>query len=95
VRFPWATRQHRLFCHITQTWRGKPLVSRVTVVDLIAATTTKTGLTVQCELDEKSYPKGIKVSDAEMATLNIESDPWHPEWNYTIKPRPPGRSGNS
>jgi hypothetical protein len=48
-----------------------------------------------CELDEKSYAKGIKVSDAEMATLNIESDPWHPEWNYTIKPRPLDRSGNS
>jgi Rhodopirellula transposase DDE domain len=90
----WNRIEHRMFCHITQTWRGKPLVSRVTVVDLIAATTTKTGLTVQCELDEKSYAKGIKVSDAEMATLNIESDPWHPEWNYTIKPRSPRRSGN-
>jgi hypothetical protein len=71
-----------MFCHITQTWRGKPLISRLAVVDLIAATTTKTGLTVQCELDENSYAKGIKVTDAEMATLNIESDPWHPEWNY-------------
>jgi hypothetical protein len=69
--------------------------SRVAVVDLIAATTTKTGLTVQCELDENSYAKGIKVTEAEMATLNIESDPWHPERNYTINPRPPGRSGNS
>jgi hypothetical protein len=91
----WNKIEHRMFCHITQTWRGKPLLSRITVVDLIAATTTKTGLTVQCELDEKAYPKGIKVSDAEMATLNIESDPWRPEWNYTIKPRPPGRRGNS
>jgi len=91
----WNKIEHRMFCHITQTWRGKPLVSRVAVVNLIAATTTKTGLTVQCELDEKSYAKGIKVSDAEMATLNIESDPWHPEWNYTIKPRPTDRSGNS
>jgi hypothetical protein len=91
----WNKIKHRMFCHITQTWRGKPLVSRITVVDLIAATTTKTGLTVQCELDEKSYAKGIKVSDAELATLNIESDPWHPEWNYTIKPRPSDRSGNS
>ena len=87
MKVPRATRQHRLFCHITQTWRGKPLISRLAVVDLIAATTTKTGLTVQCELDENSYAKGIKVTDAEMATLNIESDPWHPEWNYTIKPR--------
>jgi Rhodopirellula transposase DDE domain len=74
----WNKIEHRMFCHITQTWRGKPLVNRVAVVDLIAATTTKTGLTVQCELDEKSYAKGIKVTDAEMATLNIESDPWHP-----------------
>jgi len=91
----WNKIEHRMFCHITQTWRGKPLVNRITVVDLIAATTTKTGLTVQCEMDEGSYAKGIKVSDAEMATLNIESDPWHPDWNYTIKPRPSGRSGNS
>jgi len=91
----WNKIEHRMFCHITQTWRGKPLISRLAVVDLIAATTTKTGLTVQCELDENSYAKGIKVTDAEMATLNIESDPWHPEWNYTIKPRPPGQSGNS
>ena len=91
----WNKIEHRMFCHITQTWRGKPLVSRVAVVNLIAATTTKTGLTVQCELDEKSYAKGIKVSDAEIATLNIESDPWHPDWNYTIKPRPTDRSGNS
>jgi hypothetical protein len=91
----WNKIEHRMFCHITQTWRGKPLVDRVTVVDLIAATTTKTGLTVQCELDDSSYAKGIKVSDADMATLNIENDPCHPEWNYTIKPRPPSRSGNS
>ena len=87
VRFPRATRQHRMFCHITQTWRGKPLVSRLAVVDLIAATTTKTGLTVRCELDENIYPKAIRVTDEEMATLNIATDPWHPEWNYTISPR--------
>jgi Rhodopirellula transposase DDE domain len=95
VKFPWATRQHRMFCHISQNWRAKPLISRVAVVDLIAATTTKTGLTVQCELDENSYAKGIKVTDVEMGTLNIKTDPWHPEWNYTIKPRRPDRSGNS
>jgi hypothetical protein len=91
----WNKIEHRMFCHITQNWRAKPLISRVAVVDLIAATTTKTGLTVRCELDENSYIKGIKVTDAEMAALNIETDHWHPEWNYTIKPRPPGRSGNS
>lgn len=86
----WNRIEHRMFCHITQTWRGKPLVSRLAVVELIAATTTKTGLTVRCELDENTYAKGIKVTDAEMDTLNIETDAWHPEWNYTIKPRSSG-----
>jgi hypothetical protein len=71
VRFPRATRQHKLFCHITQTWRGQPLISRQTVVELIASTTTKAGLTVRCELDTGIYPKGIQVSKEEMATLNI------------------------
>jgi Rhodopirellula transposase DDE domain len=87
VKFPRATRQHRMFCHITQTWRGKPLISREAVVELIASTTTRTGLTVRCELDTRSYPKGIKVSDAEMATLNLTGDAFHPEWNYTVSPR--------
>jgi hypothetical protein len=85
----WNKIEHRLFCHITQTWRGKPLISRETVVELIASTTTKTGLTVRCELDTRDYPKGIKVSDAEMMTLNIKGDTFHPEWNYTISPRRP------
>jgi len=85
----WNKIEHKLFCHITQTWRGKPLISRETVVELIASTTTKTGLTVRCELDTRTYPKGIKVSDAEMATLNITGDTFHPEWNYTISPRVP------
>ena len=85
----WNKIEHRLFCHITQTWRGKPLTSRETVVELIASTTTKTGLTVRCELDTRIYPKGIKVDDEEMATLNIEGDAFHPEWNYTISPRWP------
>ena len=84
----WNKIEHRLFCHITQTWRGKPLLSRETVVELIAATTTTAGLTVQCELDTREYPKGIKVSDDEMAALNITGDTFHPEWNYTISPRP-------
>src|SRR5450432_1240625 len=85
----WNKIEHRLFCHITQNWRGKPLTTRETVVELIASTTTRTGLTVQCELDTRSYPKGIKVSDAEMETLNIKGDIFHPEWNYTISPRTP------
>jgi hypothetical protein len=90
----WNKIEHRMFCHITQTWRGKPLVSRLAVVDLIAATTTKTGLTVRCELDESSYPKSIRVTDEEMTTLNIATDAWHPEWNYTISPRTSDQSVN-
>ena len=68
----WNKIEHRLFCHITQNWRGRPLTSRSAVVELIAATTTKNGLTVRCELDANTYQKGIKVSDAEMAALNIQ-----------------------
>ena len=85
----WNKIEHRLFCHITQTWRGKPLTSRLAVVELIAATTTTNGLQVHCELDPRAYPKGIKVSDAEMDALNIKGDTFHPEWNYTITPRAP------
>jgi hypothetical protein len=83
----WNKIEHRLFCHITQNWRARPLTSRLAVVELIAATTTTTGLTVECELDTNTYQKGIKVTAAEMATLNIERDAFHPEWNYTIAPR--------
>ncbi len=83
----WNKIEHRLFCHITQAWRGKPLTSRLAVVELIAATTTRTGLLVRCQLDERAYPKGIKVSDTEMETLNIKENAFHPEWNYTIAPR--------
>jgi hypothetical protein len=85
----WNRIEHRLFCHITQNWRGRPLTSRMSVVELIAATTTKTGLQVECALDERTYAKGRKVSKAEMASLDITGDPFHPEWNYTIKPRTP------
>ncbi len=80
--------EHRLFCHIAQNWRGRPLISRTAVVELIAATTTKTGLTVRCELDENTHAKGVKVSDAEMAALNIVGDAFHSDWNYSIAPRP-------
>ena len=83
----WNKIEHRMFCHISQNWRAAPLTSRVAVVELIANTTTKTGLTVRCELDTNSYPKGIKVSDAEMVTLNLKGDDFHPDWNYTISPR--------
>jgi Rhodopirellula transposase DDE domain len=85
----WNKIEHRMFCHITQTWRGTPLTSRFAVVELIASTTTKTGLIVRCELDSRIYPKGIKVSDDEMASINIKGDAFHPEWNYTISPSVP------
>jgi hypothetical protein len=83
----WNKIEHRMFCHITQNWRGTPLTSRLAVIDLIANTTTSTGLKIQCELDPNAYPKGIKISDHEMATLNITRDEFHPEWNYSIAPR--------
>ena len=83
----WNKIEHRLFCHITQNWRGRPLMDHVTIVELIGATTTKTGLKVECALDTRTCEKGIKVCDAEMAALDIIGDDFHPEWNYTIKPR--------
>ena len=82
----WNKIEHRLFSFISQNWRAKPLVSYRVIVDLIGATTTKTGLTVRCELDHGAYPKGISVSDADMAALNIHRDTFHGEWNYTIHP---------
>src|SRR4051812_31600804 len=82
----WNRIEHRLFASISQTWRGKPLVSHQVIVQLIGATTTQTGLTVRCEIDASRYPKGIKVTAAEMAALAIERDPFHGEGNYTISP---------
>ena len=84
----WNKIEHRLFCHITQNWRGRPLTDRIAVVELIGATTTKAGLKVACALDTRIYQKGIKIKDAEMATLAITGDAFHPDWNYTINPRP-------
>ena len=85
----WNKIEHRMFCHITQNWRGRPLISHAAVVDLIAATTTTSGLIVDCVLDPRRYAKGIKISDEKMACLHIEGHEFHPEWNYTIAPRPP------
>ena len=85
----WNKIEHRLFCHITQNWRGRPLTDRLAVVELIAANTTKTGLKVESALDARSYKKGIKVSKAAMKCLNITGDQFHPEWNYTVNPRQP------
>jgi hypothetical protein len=84
----WNKIEHRLFAYISQNWRGKPLVSHQVIIQLISATTTDTGLTVTCDIDTNGYPKGIKVSDAEMDAINIERHAFHGDWNYTIKPTP-------
>lgn len=84
----WNKIEHRLFSFITQNWRGKPLVTHEVIVNLIAATSTKKGLQVRCQLDTNTYPKGIKISDELMANINIERDSFHGEWNYTISPHP-------
>ena len=83
----WNKIEHRLFCHITQNWRGQPLESRAAVIELIGRTTTKAGLTVECALDERTYEKGIRIKKAEMKLLDIQGDAFHPEWNYKIRPR--------
>ncbi len=83
----WNKIEHRLFSFITQNWRARPLVSYRVIVQLIAATTTSTGLKVDCELDTNTYAKGIVVSDAEMAAINITRADFHGDWNYTISPR--------
>jgi hypothetical protein len=85
----WNKIEHRLFSFISRNWRGRPLVDYRIIVELIAATTSTAGLTVRCELDENLYPTGIKISDAEMAAINIARHTFHGEWNYTISQRPP------
>lgn len=82
----WNKIEHRLFSFITINWRGKPLRSFQTIVQLIAATTTKTGLTVRAELDNTKYPKGVKISDTQLAAVNITRHTFHGDWNYTISP---------
>ena len=84
----WNRIEHRLFAFISQNWRGKPLLTHQVIIQLIASTTTQTGLTVQCRLDQNTYEKGTKVSDAEIANLNITPAEFHGEWNYTIAPQP-------
>ena len=83
----WNKIEHRLFSFITINWRGKPLRSYRTIVQLIAATTTDAGLKVRAELDENKYPKGVKVSDLQMATVNLTRHSFHGDWNYTVSPR--------
>jgi hypothetical protein len=82
----WNKIEHRLFSFITQNWRGKPLVTHQVIVNLIAATTTQAGLKVYSHIDQRLYPTGQRVSDAQLAEVNIEPDSWHGEWNYTIDP---------
>jgi hypothetical protein len=83
----WNKIEHRLFSFITGNWRGKPLVSHQVIVQLIAATTTTAGLTIRCELDRNAYPAGVKVSDVELAAVNLARHDFHGEWNYTISPK--------
>jgi len=85
----WNKIEHRLFCHITMNWRGRPLTSHDVIVSTIAATTTRAGLTVRAELDPGSYPEGVKVSDEQMAALPLDRHDWHGDWNYTLRPEPP------
>jgi transposase len=82
----WNKIEHRLFCHITMNWSGRPLTSHEVVVNLIAATTTRTGLRVHAELDTGTYPTGIRISDAQMAALPVTRHTFHGDWNYTLHP---------
>ena len=83
----WNKIEHRLFCFISKNWRGKPLISHAVIVNLIAATTTTTGLEIRCELDTREYPTGIVVTDDELAQVSLRRNDFHGEWNYTISPR--------
>jgi Rhodopirellula transposase DDE domain len=80
----WNKIEHRLFSHISMNWRGRPLVSHEVIVELIAATTTRSGLKVRAELDQGRYPLGVKISDQELAAVPIRRHQWHGEWNYTV-----------
>lgn len=83
----WNKIEHRMFCFISKNWRGKPLIDRATVVNLIANTTTKKGLQIKAKLDEREYQKGIKISDEEFSCIALQKDKFHGEWNYAIYPK--------
>jgi hypothetical protein len=83
----WNKIEHRMFCHITENWRGRPLRSRAVIVNLIGKTKTRTGLRVKAELDANQYATGIKVTDEELASVRIRKAKFHGNWNYTILPR--------
>ena len=82
----WNKIEHRLFSFITMNWRGRPLISHEVIVNLIASTKTRSGLTVRAELDTADYPKGLAVTDADLAAINIERNEFHGDWNYCIRP---------
>jgi hypothetical protein len=84
----WNKIEHRLFSFISQSWRGKPLLTYEIVIKLIAATKTTKGLIVQSILDTNTYPLGRKISDEDMATIRVQRNDFHGEWNYTILPHP-------
>jgi transposase len=87
----WNKIEHRLFSFITKNWRGRPLLTHATIVNLIAGTRTSTGLKVRCVLDKKRYPTKVKVSDDEMARIKLRPDKFHGDWNYSIRPRRPAK----
>jgi hypothetical protein len=80
----WNRIEHRMFSFITMNWRGRPLTSYRTIIELISATTTETGLTIRAERDTEWYEKGVKISDTEMAALPLARHDWHGDWNYTL-----------
>jgi hypothetical protein len=82
----WHKIEHRLLALITQTWRGKPRVTHPVIVELIAATTTKTGVRVACRLEARTYAKGRRISDTQMVEVNLVPEACHGEWHYTIHP---------
>ena len=84
----WNKIEHRLFSFISQNWRGKPLISHEVIINLIAATSTRSGLKVYARLDQRDYPKKIVVTDEQLAAINLKGHTFHPEWNYTISPTP-------
>ena len=83
----WNKIEHKMFSFISHNWRGRPLINRATVVNLIGNTTTKTGLKIMARWDETLYRKGIKISDKELASVSLEKDKFHGEWNYKISPK--------
>lgn len=82
----WNKIEHRMFSHISMNWRGKPLVSHEVIVNLIASTTTQTGLKIEAEMDHNLYLKGLRVTDEELEKINMQKADFHGEWNYTILP---------